>query len=121
MKQSRALATCATLERRAAAAVMASSAERRRTEAAAAREHLRNDAIRTFMTSQPVWTSELCSIIARRTDRMHAMLRDLEQRKESAELSGEIHEARRRRWARLVRGLERRIARAAEQEPVWPD
>ena len=121
MRPSRALATCATLERRAAAAVFASNVERRRAEAAAAYEHERTDALRAFMASQPLWSSELCSIVVRRIDRTHAILQDLEQRKTSAQRWGESHEARRRRWARMVRGLERRIARAAEQEPVWPD
>jgi len=115
------MTTCAMLEQRAAAALFASNAERRRIEVAAAHEHRRNDAIRALMALQPLWTSELCSIVVWRTDRVHAMLRELEQRKASAERSGEIQEARRRRWARMVRGLERRIARAAEQEPAWPD
>jgi len=121
VKPSRALTTCATLERRAAAAVFASNAERRRIEVAATHEHQRNDAIRVLMALQPLWTSELCSIIARRTDRMRAMLRDLAQRKACAERRGETNEVRRRRWAGMVRGLERRMARAAEQEPAWPN
>jgi len=121
VKPSRALTTCATLERRAAAAVFASNAERRRIEVAKGHEHQRHDATRALMALQPLWTSELCSIIARRTDRMHAMLRELEERKASAERCGETYEARRRRWARMVRGLERRIARAAEPEPAWPN
>jgi hypothetical protein len=101
--------------------VFASNAERRRTETASAHERQGNEAIRAFMALQPLWTSELCSIVERRADRTQAMLRVLAQRRASAERDTETHEARRRRWARMVRGLDRRIARAAEQETAWPD
>lgn len=121
MRPSSALTTCGMLERRAAAAVYAANAERLRTEAAAAHARRRSDAIRALMAFEPIWTSELCSIVERRSDRTREMLGDLARRRAGAQRKGEAYEAQRRRWARMVRGLERRIAREAELESPWPD
>ena len=121
MKPSRALATCVTLERRAAAAVRASNAERRRIGSMASEERDRGYAARAWMASQVLWTSDLCSMVERRGDRTRAILVDLTRRGARVDQSGAKLEDRLRRWARLVRGLERRIARAMEQESSWPD
>ncbi|HYK52449.1 MAG TPA: hypothetical protein VEV38_02860 [Candidatus Eremiobacteraceae bacterium] len=121
MKQSRALATCATLERRAAAAVRASNAERRRVESMASDERDRGHSARVWIASQPLWTSDLCSILECRADRMRHTLADLTRRGARADASGAASDAERRRWARIMRGLERRLARAADLESPWPD
>jgi len=109
------------LERRAAATVRASRAARRRADAAVADEHRRTFVIRSRMMSESVWPSELCSIVERRADRTVGTVQELVRRSMSANRSGESHERQRCHWARIVRGLERRIARAAEQESSWPD
>lgn len=73
------------------------------------------------MASQVLWTSDLCSIMERRSDRTRQILVDLTCRGARIDQSGAKFEGRRRRWARVVRGLERRVARAIEQESSWPD
>jgi hypothetical protein len=111
----------ATLERRAAALVRAAAAERMRLRAADAAHAACARAARVSLSGEAVWPSHLCSIVERRFERALGARSAIGARSHEIERAAGEHEARRRRWARSVRGLERRGTRDAGREPLWRD
>jgi len=119
VKRPGALAVCATLERRATAAARAALAQARRLEVARIQEQAAASVARMTLAREPGWPSDICGLVDRRSARARIASDSLSIGVAKARASARAHDAERRRWAQLVRGLERRAVRRAQEDAAW--
>jgi hypothetical protein len=115
----RALEACATLERRAAAKAASAADAARRHEARCDAERAAVHASRARLAARSSWVAVECAAVHLRRVRgdecidVHSRRADGDRRRCRALVE------ERRKWARIRRGLERRVERLARTQSTW--
>jgi hypothetical protein len=115
LKRARALDACSTLERREAAFVRAELAIAAACEGADREDERRMTAARSSVARLPQWTAAACAFIDMRRLRSKIEKTRRADESERARQRARAHDAQRRHWAALVRGLQRRESRRCTQ------
>jgi hypothetical protein len=121
VKHASSIHTFAALERRETALMRAACGASHRADAAAGREAHDLYAVRSSFAYASVWTAQACRLMDLRSARSACICSRLRVAARSAREIAAHHDAQRRRWATLLRGLHRRESRRASQGVPCPD
>jgi len=113
MKRAGALDACVSLERREAALARAGYAAAVRCAQLDTDDERLAFRARCGLAREARWTAVSCAFLHARSERSAVERADRAARSQAALRVAREHETRRRHWATLVRGLQRRAARRA--------